>query len=112
MSFNLRALNLGAIGTPAVIGNTGITWSQAGGAWYNGQMWLGTRIGTHSGGQQVHGTSGFRFGTVNTTTGAFTQVFTVSERPFGGGFGYAVIPTPASAALLGLAGIASARRRR
>lgn len=114
LSYNLRALNLSAISTPTVIGNTGITWSQAGGAWHNGQMWLGTRIGAYntSTGQQNHGTSGFRFGTINTTTGAFTQVFTVSERPFGGGFGYAVIPTPASAALLGLAGIAAARRRR
>jgi hypothetical protein len=114
VSYNLRGLNLAAIGTPAVIGNTGITWSQAGGDFYNGQLWLATRIGSYnaSNGQQNHGTSGFRFGTVNTTTGAFTQAFTVPEIAFGGGFGYAIIPSPGTAALLGLAGIAAGRRRR
>lgn len=112
VSYNLRGLNLNAIGTPAVIGNTGIQWSQAGGSWHNNQLWLGTRIGFYNGSGQTHGTEGFRFGTVNTTTGAFTEVFRVSERPLGGGFGYAVIPAPGTAVLMGLAGITAGRRRR
>jgi hypothetical protein len=112
-NYNLFSYDMSS-GASTLIGNTGITWSQAGGAAYNGQLWLGTRIGSYnaSTGQQNHGTSGFRFGTVNTATGAFTQAFTVAELPFGGGFGYAVIPTPGAAALLGLAGLMTARRRR
>lgn len=112
VTYNLRSLNLAAIATPAFIGNTGITWSQAGGSWFNNQLWLGSRIGFFNGSGQTHGTEGFRFGTVNTATGAFTEVFRVSERPLGGGFGYAVIPAPGALALLGLAGAAAARRRR
>ena len=101
-------------GSSALIGNTGITWSQAGGAAYNGQLWLGSRIGSYnnSTGQQDHGTSGFQFGTVDTTTGVYTNVFNVAEQPLGGGFGYAVIPAPGTAALLGLGGLVGLRRRR
>lgn len=115
VSYNLRTLNLAniAAGT-SVVGNTGITWSQAGGAWWNGQLWLGTRIGFYNAStqQQNHGTTGFRFGTVNTATGAFTQQFLVPELPFGGGFGYAIIPAPGAAAILGLGLLHAARRRR
>jgi hypothetical protein len=112
-NYNLFSFNL-ANGAKTLVGNTGITWSQAGGAVYNNQLWLGTRIGSYNAGNggQDHGTSGFRFGTVNTTTGAFTQAFTVPEITIGGGFGYAIIPSPGTAALLGLAGIAAGRRRR
>jgi hypothetical protein len=112
-NYNLFSFDLTS-GAKTLVGNTGITWSQAGGAVYNNQLWLGTRIGSYNAGNggQDHGTSGFRFGTVNTTTGAFTQAFTVPEIAFGGGFGYAIIPSPGTAALLGLAGIAAGRRRR
>ena len=112
-NYNLFSYSL-ANAAATLVGNTGITWSQAGGAVYNGELWLGSRIGSYnaSNGGQDHGTSGFQFGTVNTATGAFTQVFTVAELPFGGGFGYAVIPAPGAAALLGLGGLVAVRRRR
>jgi hypothetical protein len=116
VSYNLRSYTIGAIvNGGSIIGNTGISWSQAGGAEFNGQLWLGTRIGSYNpaNGQQNHGTSGFRFGTVDTGTGAFTQVFTVSEKPFGGGFGYAIfVPEPSSALILVLGGLVASRRRR
>ena len=112
-NYNLFSFNL-TTGAKSLVGNTGITWSQAGGAAFEGQMWLGTRVGSYNAGNggQNHGTSGFRFGTVNPATGVFTQVFTAPERPFGGGFGYAVVPEPGALSLLGLGGLARVRRRR
>lgn len=115
VSYNLRSFDPDAfVAGGSIVGNTNTTWSQVGGAAFNGQAWLAMRIGSYNvaQGTQNHGTVGFRFGTVNLATGAFTQVFTVSERPFGGGFGYAVIPGPGAAALLGLGGLVAARRRR
>jgi hypothetical protein len=94
------------------VGDLGKTWSGAGGAWFNNQLYFAYRVGTEG----VSTNQGLVFGKVDLTTGAFTQdfAFTELQTPIGPGFGYAVgpgtgegeitaVPEPTS---LGIAGIA------
>jgi hypothetical protein len=108
---------------------TNLQWASAGGAWFGGQMYFGYRPGADAGLGNWNLTSGatnddIYFGTLNTATGAFSQLvkFDLSILPAsamsgtGPSFGYAVmaIPEPESYAML-LAGLgligAIARRR-
>ncbi len=51
-------------------------------------------------------------GRVNTVTGNFTELLTISAGIGGGSVGLSGVPTPGAAAILGIAGIAGLRRRR
>ncbi|MFG0307378.1 MAG: hypothetical protein ACF8Q5_14325 [Phycisphaerales bacterium JB040] len=57
-------------------------------------------------------TGRFELGTTDTTTGAYTFLKTIVDANLQGSTSLAVIPTPASAAVLGLGGLLATRRRR
>lgn len=57
-------------------------------------------------------TGRFELGTTSTTTGAYSFLQTIVNANLTGTTSLAVIPTPASAALLGLGGLLATRRRR
>ncbi len=106
--FSIRRFNVnGDVAGGTLVGNTGVTWSNSGGAWFEGVFHLGYRVGTtgNPGNDLV-------FGTINTTTGAFTESFRFTDIPTGSAFGYAVIPTPGALALLIAGGAFIGRRRR
>ena len=58
------------------------------------------------------GTQDLAIGSVNTTTGEFTELLVLSADIGGGSVGLSGVPSPGAAALLGLAGLAGIRRRR
>lgn len=106
--FSLRSYDVSA-GTFSASLPTNLTWASAGGAWFGNQLYLGYRPG-------VDGTGGnwylpsdatnddIYFGTLNTATGAFTQIsgakFDISiagamnPGTTGPSFGYAIAPVP------------------
>lgn len=128
--FSLSAYDLGT-DTAGTYQDTGLTWSSAAGAWFEGALRFGYRPGefVSSGNWKLPaGSSDVYFGRLDLTNGDFTQEFVIANLavglfPLSNGiatgpsFGYAVAPIPEadSYALMflgiGLAGFLARRRR-
>ncbi|MEM1184922.1 MAG: hypothetical protein AAGI53_07950 [Planctomycetota bacterium] len=95
-----------ATGNLTNVGGLGTDIQNAGATFFGGQLWAS---------YQNNSTGNYEVGTIDTSTGALTSVFTldtfgITQPPLTVAF--AIIPAPGGAALLGLAGLAAARRRR
>ncbi len=102
---NDRLLSWAPGGTAAVVGSTGIGFTNNGLEFLNGNLYGALR--PQSPGSQL------RVGTFNLVTGAFTGSTTVTGI-LGNGTGFVTIPAPnaGAAVLLGFGGLAAGRRRR
>jgi len=88
-----------------LIGSTGVFGDGMGLDWFDGQLYAGI--------QNIDNMH-FEAGSLNVGTGEFTLIETLAEdfAPDGNVTSIVVVPAPAGAALLGLAGVAALRRRR
>ncbi|KAA0214302.1 MAG: hypothetical protein DYG94_07715 [Leptolyngbya sp. PLA3] len=101
-TLDLGSGNLSQIGT-----GVGFDFRNQGGEWWRGEYWAAFEDLTND---------RLVLGTIDTTTGLFSIEVVLQNGlgTLGAGqtMGLAIIPTPASLALLGLGGLAAARRRR
>lgn len=87
----------------AAVGDLGIIAGNNGAEFWNGKLFSAL---------WNFQTENLFLGRIDTGTGDFTQIGIVDNVPQGGSVGLAIIPTPGTLALLGLAGAFATRRRR
>lgn len=88
-------------GTP--IGSLGVDFFHNGMELWEGTLYIATLF---------NNSAAFELGTVDAGSGAFSSLQTIAGSNVGGTIGLTITPAPSAAALLGLSGLAIARRRR
>lgn len=94
-----------ATAASSLVGSLGIDVSQQGMDFYEFNGVLYHAVDNETSGR-------FELGTTSTTTGAYSYLQTVVNANLEGSTSLAIIPSPATAGLLGLGGLLAARRRR